>query len=74
MAIAFETKLKKWGRSFGVLVPMEQIKKANLDENEKIEVVVSKKRNPLKETFGTVKLRRSTKEMLDESDREAWDE
>ena len=74
MAIAFEARLKKWGRSFGVVVPMEQIKQANLDENEKIEVVVSKKRNPLKETFGTVKLRRSTKEILDESDREAWDE
>ncbi len=74
MSIAFEGRLKKWGRSFGVIIPMEKVKQANFDEDEKIEVVVSKKGNPLKEMFGTVKFKRSTKEILDESDREAWDE
>jgi len=72
--IEFQAQLKRWGRSFGIVVPMEKIKQARLRENEKMEVKMVKERNVLKETFGTVKLKRSTQEILDESDREAWDE
>ena len=73
-AIEFEAKLKRWGRSFGIVVPMSDIKEADLNENEKLEVLITKKKNPLRETFGTVKLKRSTQEILDESDKEDWDE
>jgi hypothetical protein len=34
----------------------------------------SKKRNVLKETFGTHKFSRPIKEILDEDDEECWDE
>ena len=71
--IEFKTKLKKWGRSFGIVVPMEKIKDAKIKENEMIEITITRK-NPLKETFGTFKFKKSTQEMLDESDKEAWDE
>jgi len=30
--------------------------------------------NPLKKTFGTLKFKKSTDEVLNESDKEAWDE
>jgi hypothetical protein len=33
-----------------------------------------KKKKTLEETFGTIKLHRSTEEILKESDRESWDE
>lgn len=72
--IEFEAKLKRWGRSFGIVVPMDAIISTNLDENESIEVMITKKRNPLKETFGTIKIKESTQEILDESDKESWDE
>ena len=72
--IEVETKLKRWGRSFGIIIPMEKIKEANLSENETLDVVVTKRKNPLKETFGKLKFKKSTKELLEESDREAWDE
>lgn len=72
--IEFKSKLKRWGRSFGVVVPMEKIKKANIGENETIEIIITKQKNPLKETFGTAKFKKSTKQMLAESDKEAWDE
>ena len=72
--IEVETKLKRWGRSFGIIIPMEKIREANLSENETLDVVVTKKKNPLKETFGKLKFKKSTKELLEESDREAWDE
>ena len=67
-------RLKQWGRSFGIVVPMEKIKEEGLIENEALEITIRKKKNPLRETFGTFKFKRPIKKILDESDREAWDE
>ena len=73
--IEVEAKLKRWGRSFGIIIPMEMIKEANLKENESINVTVSKKKNPFMEAFGKVKRpKKSTKELLDEIKKEGWDE
>ena len=72
--IEFESRLRRWGRSFGIVVPMEKLRRGRFGANEDVKVTVSKKKNPLKETFGTVKLSRSTKEILDEGDKESWGE
>ncbi len=74
MTIQFEAQLKKWGRSFGIVVPMEKIKSSKLKENEKIEVTITKEENPLKKHFGTHKFSRPTKEILSEGDKKSWDE
>ena len=72
--IEVETKVRKWGRSFGVVIPKEKIKEEGIRENETIRLLIGKKKNVLRETFGTLKLKRPTQEILDESDREDWDE
>ena len=72
--IQFETKLKRWGKSFGVVIPMEKIKIANISENELLEIKVNKKQNPLKKHFGSFKFSKPIKEILKESDEESWDE
>ena len=72
--IEVEAKVRKWGRSFGVVIPKEKIKGEGIKENETIKLLIAKKTNVLKETFGTFKFRKSTQEMLDEIDRESWDE
>ena len=72
--IEVETKVRKWGRSFGVVIPKEKIKEEGIKENETIRLLIGKRTNVLKETFGTLKLKRTTQEILDESDREDWDE
>ena len=72
--IEVEAKVRKWGRSFGVVIPKEKIKDEGIKENETIRLLVSKKTNVLKETFGTFKFKKSTQEMLDEIDKESWDE
>ena len=69
-----EAKVRKWGRSFGVVIPKEKVKEEGIKENETITLLITKKTNVLKETFGTMKFKRSTQEILDESDREDWDE
>lgn len=72
--IEVEAKVRKWGRSFGVVIPKEMIREEKIKENETVRLLIGKKRNVLKETFGTFKFRKSTQEMLDEIDRESWDE
>ena len=72
--IETEAQLKRWGRSFGIIIPMEKVKEADLSENEIIEIIITKKKNPLKETFGKLKFKKSTKELLKEGDEESWDE
>jgi len=68
-----EAKVRKWGKSLGVVIPKEQAMKERICENETITLMIGKKSNVLRETFGTLKFKKSTQEMLDESDREDWD-
>ena len=72
--IEVEAKVRKWGRSFGVVIPKEEAIEEGIKENENIVILISKKNSVLKETFGTFKFRKPTQEMLDEIDRESWDE
>jgi len=69
-----ELVVKKWGRSLGAVIPAEKVKKLHLKENDVIRAELFEKKNPLKETFGTFKFKRSTEEILRESDKECWDE
>ncbi|MBI2631649.1 hypothetical protein HYW75_01460 [Candidatus Pacearchaeota archaeon] len=74
--IEVESKLKRWGRSFGIIVPMKKIREADLSENEPLDITITKKKNPFLENFGRLKgkIKRTTKEILEESDKEGWDE
>ena len=72
--IEFRSKLKKWGRSFGVVVPMDELRKFNIDENTTVEIMITKQESPLRKHFGKAKFKRPIKEILDEGDRESWDE
>ena len=72
--IEVEAKVRKWGRSFGVVIPKEKIKEERIKENETIKLLIGKKTNVLKETFGTFKFKKSTQEMMDDIDKEGWDE
>ena len=53
---------------------MEKIREEGLSESDNLEITISKESNPLKKHFGTFKFKKQTKEMLDESDKESWDE
>lgn len=55
-------------------MPMEELRKFDIDENTIVEITITKEESPLRETFGTAKFKKTTKEMLEESDKEAWDE
>lgn len=72
--IEAETQVKEWGRSFGIIIPKEAVIKERIKPGDTVKILIKKKANPLKETFGILKLKRSTKEILDEIDKEGWNE
>ena len=72
--IEVESKLRRWGRSIGLVVPKKIVETEKLKEGDSVKLVLAKKSNVLKEVFGTLRFKRSTDEILSESDKEAWDE
>ncbi|MFT4303597.1 MAG: hypothetical protein ACMXYG_03460 [Candidatus Woesearchaeota archaeon] len=46
------TKIRKWGNSYGLLIPKDEFIKLNISENQEVLVNITKKENPLKELFG----------------------
>jgi len=69
-----QAHLRKWGRSLGVVIPKEVLEKEGIKVNDKVEILIKKKSNPVKETFGTLKFKNSTQEMLDMVDEELWND
>lgn len=67
-------KVREWGRSLGVVLPKESAKQEGIGRNDTVTLLITKNRNVLKETFGTLKFKKATDEILKESDEEAWDE
>lgn len=63
--------VKKWGNSFGVLLPVEYVRNKKLCENELVEVEIRKKNLTLKELFGTLKRTKSAQRIKDEM-RAGW--
>ncbi len=70
-----ESKLQKWGNSFGVVIPKKVVAENKLKEGDEIEIIMIKKekRNILRESFGTVKFKKSTEQMMKETDEELYD-
>ena len=65
----FETVPKKWGNSIGVTIPSDIIKHEGIDTRNKVTVLIMRHdRKRLKEIFGTLKLKKSTQQIMDEID------
>ena len=72
-----KTRVKKWGNSFGVMIPREVIKREHLREGSEVEVTInSTKITKVKDIFGILKgkLNKSTEEIMREVDKELWPE
>ena len=69
-----ENKLQKWGNSYGLVIPVDIIRRRNMKEGERIKVIIVKKSNVLKETFGSHKFSKPIKQLMKETDRELYNE
>ena len=69
--IEIKTKLRRWGNSFGIVVPQRVVDGTGVKEGEELTVLLKKeKTNVLRETFGTLKSKKSIKQIMDKIDEE----
>ncbi len=67
------TKVRKWGNSYGLIIPQAIMQSKHLKEGEEVEAIIIKKSNVLRETFGTMKFKKSTEQMMKETDEALYD-
>ncbi len=64
-----QTKVKRWGNSFGIIIPSETVAVKKIKENQNISVIILEdSKKILEETSGSLKdkLKKSSQEMKDE--------
>ena len=71
--VELTAKIRKWGNSFGIVIPQEVMNRKSIREGEEVDVVIIKKGNVLRETFGKVKFKKSTAKMMKEMDKVLYD-
>jgi len=72
-----ETKLRRWGNSFGVVIPIEIVEKEKMKENESVSIIiVPDSRKAFRETFGMLKgkIKKSSQQIKDEFRREIYND
>lgn len=73
--IEIKTRLRKWGNSLGVIVPINSLQKEKFKENDEVVLLITKeKENVLKETFGIHKFKKPIKKLMKETDKELYNE
>jgi len=65
--MAIEVKTKKWGNSIGVIIPSETVELLDIKPEETIHIEINKGTNVLKEMFGTMKSKKTAKQIVDEA-------
>ena len=72
-----ETKLKKWGNSLAVIIPIEVTSKEKMMENENVKIILVKdSQKALRNTFGIGKgkLKKTGQQIKDELRRELYND
>ncbi len=64
--------VKKWGNSYGIVLPIAAVRENNLSENDTIEIEICRKIRSIPELFGTLALKGDAQELKDEM-RDGWD-
>ncbi|MBD3313652.1 AbrB/MazE/SpoVT family DNA-binding domain-containing protein [Candidatus Woesearchaeota archaeon] len=74
--IECESNIRKWGNSFGIIIPKDIMEKEHIKEDEKVRFMIIRDSKVLKETFGMLKgrLRKSGQEIKDQTRKELYNE
>ena len=67
-----EAVLKRWGGSFGLRVTKKTVQEKGWKEGQVIHFLSLPQTNPVKESFGKLKLKKSTAQHMRELDKEMW--
>ncbi|MEK6862093.1 MAG: AbrB/MazE/SpoVT family DNA-binding domain-containing protein [Nanoarchaeota archaeon] len=70
--MAIEVKIRKWGNSFGVILPKELLDRKGLKEEDGIVIEIVKEAD-LSKIFGSIKKRRLSGQKFKELVKEGWE-
>ena len=69
----YEGTIKKWGNSFGILVPREVIQESRLKEDSRVRIILLPRGKIVRETFGMLKgLKLTGQQVKDNARRELY--
>ncbi|MCF7800322.1 AbrB/MazE/SpoVT family DNA-binding domain-containing protein [Candidatus Babeliales bacterium] len=72
--IQIKSKIRKWGNSFGVIIPQKVLNNSKIKEGDEICIFINPdKENLLKELFNSFKFKDSTNKILKQIDKELED-
>lgn len=69
------TKVRKWGNSFGIILPKSIVDLEKIKEGLEVNVIIqTKNKTKVKDIFGILKgkLKKDTQTLMKEVDRELW--
>jgi len=69
--MGIEVTVKKWGNSFGVVLPKDIVEKEGLKENKRIVINIIKQAD-LSDIFGLVKKRKMSGQKMKDLSRKEW--
>jgi len=70
-----KTTVKKWGNSFGIVLPKDTVKNNEIKEGSKIEIIIkTRDKTKVKDLFGIMKgkFKKPVEQMMREIDEELW--
>ena len=68
-------KIKKWGNSFGIILPADIVRSRNLKEGSELEISINiRNKTKAGDIFGLMKnkWKKNTREIMREVDKELW--
>jgi antitoxin component of MazEF toxin-antitoxin module len=69
--MAIQTKIKRWGNSFGVILPKSLIEKQNLKEEDTITIEIVREAD-ISDVFGMIKKRKMSGQEAKDFARRGW--
>ena len=72
--IEIKARLRRWGNSFGVVVPQKAIESTSAKEGDEIIVLFKIKKTNLRKLFGAHKFSKPTEKLMKEMDEELYND
>jgi len=67
------TKLRKWGNSFGIVVPQKIIIEENAKEGDEITILFKKRKPNLRKLYGAHRFDKPVEQLMKEMDEDLYD-
>ena len=73
--IEIRSRLRRWGNSFGIVIPQRFIEVENAKEGDEIIVLIKKENETiLKEMFGTFNFKKTTAQLIREANQDLYND